>query len=318
MPELVWTCGGEIGADKYDMVFIVGVDMANNFVEELKKKSVESGLKICGIGDGGEDSFLTEDLLKSTLSGKIGENTHVHIHGHGYAQMTEKGKYQRHAIGIYQSDNPELLSGSNQITCTLLEFLKNEIFDKDTVNENKDIAVELWSCHAGAVAKHAPDGIKLILHGGKKYTSLIAMNLDGMLQAITERKLQTDIYNRVYSSLIHSPETLHYVEGGKIFKASAPKVEDEFPDKAESHIKRNITLFDNFRREELKHDFQLNTDIEISSVLSTRYYELAFIMEVLRGKDRQHLEKYISKGTNVNAVLTNGNTALYIACQKGH
>jgi len=318
---------------KYDMVFIIGPDHPD--IALLKNAAAASNLRICIIGDGGKESFLDKKLLAETLSGKIDANTSIHINGHGTATKNYKnGVYSKHEIKIYKDELQYAAASNNQRTSLLLEHLQG-IFNKDSANKRIQPVIELWSCHGGAAANNAPDGLKLTLHSGQKYSILLSMNSEAMVNAIKAKYAKNtepggrgkiDPYDSFMKYIVSSPETAIYTENGQFFKATAPK-EPLAGKELEKYLRTQLKKFLEFRRDKLGHGMkdsyidQKVVDFRISSDELARYNELALIMESCRANSKnglKYVNSYINKKVEINSTLLNGTTALYMACYNGN
>src|SRR4051812_1124037 len=100
---LVQTIGPE--KTKFDMVFIIGPKHSDKYISRVISEAQKSGLRICVIGDGGEASVFSKELLEETLKGRIDTNTNLHIWGHGSAHRFGHDDYGDHEMSIYSSKN---------------------------------------------------------------------------------------------------------------------------------------------------------------------------------------------------------------------
>ncbi|MCE3231749.1 MAG: uncharacterized protein K0R98_6 [Rickettsiaceae bacterium] len=323
---LVWTytSGEEVQQNvgpKYDMVFLIGPDTQVLEVERLLTDSQQSGLRICIIGDGGEESFLSKEFLQQQLTGKIDANTSINISGHGGAKKVGKNDYTPHKITMYPESKNE--------TYIILNDLK-EIFESDIGNKDKKMMIGIFACQAGAVAEDVPDNISAIIHGGKKYYTETSMSLDTMCHSITRRINNKNIADQCKDfmhAIVHSPETATYTENDESFTVSASR--EPLCIDLEKHLRWQLTKFLKFMRDELNQEVGSDKDIAkmvkdfpISEDTLKRYNELALLLECDRSNKSEHAEKYIyeyiEKGTDINTAFTNGYTPLNTVCEKGN
>jgi ankyrin repeat protein len=337
---------GQKNAAKYDMVFIIGYDNPAEEIARVKAEAKASGLSICIIGDGGEESFLSKRLLTKTLKDKIDDKTSIYILAHSRAERLGHDSYKALESGVY----PE---SKNRETRQLLKDLK-DIFDLDQKNKDKKMPIELMSCHGGAVKNHIPDDVNATLHGGQKFSTFIPINCDTVINDIKARAKSNicNPYKSFMDNIILSPETMFYVENGLTLKYSAPK-QPLFGQELERYLISEITRFLEFRLDTLKHSVKdvfgfdalpavlaerkeliaahiasNKKQFSITPETLTKYNENALLIECFRNSKSAPI--YIAKSApltdniaddkhiNVNAATEDGITSLFMAAHQGH
>lgn len=298
--------------DKYDMVFIIGPDQD---VTTVVKAVEDSGLYCCFIGNGSTDGFLHEDDLTENIRDKTDKDTKITIWAHGIAKRNAKGDYAHHTTAIADP------SYSDNITYDWIDAL-NVLFHRNPDNDGQMMSLDVFSCQAGAV-RDVPQDIKLTLHSGQKYTTLVSQNAQTIIEMIELQKYSDRMfsaYERFVLSIVCFPETAIYCEGGKRFKATAPKwpIDKDL----EMYLQNTIHEFSEFLKNELHKDFGFRreeVDVLIQPEYIQRYKKMAVLMECFRGRNTnaaRYIEAYLDNGVDANKEIS-GVNIFHDACKTG-
>lgn len=302
--QLIRTVGLDlVPGQAYDQVFIIGPDFEELYVNILEEEAARSGLRCCFIGNGRD--ALTKDCISTAIKDKVDDQTVVHVNGHGSARLireTQESKsWSEHYISIYSEPYYR-----DRKTSILLGHLK-DLGCND---------VELWSCFGGAAACDVPDGLRLTMHSSKDKRSLVAMNIEGMVNLLRHHSSLNDAYQRFAYSMVTSPETIVYSEkqGGeaRVFTARTP----------DNRVNSNLTIarylseqsladFYQFRSSEdgLGHDCEI-AGMSIDDQMAARYRQLQLVMDSSCGD----IERYGNIESIVDGCLIDGMTPLLMAC----
>lgn len=306
----IFRCGPK--KDKYDVVVILGKNIPS--FEDIKQRMKDcQGLSCCIIGNGTKDSFVTMSYIEFNLEGKLNENSKVIVFAHGNTTRLAKGRYSEHTLLLEHDEAGEL------ITAELIHYL-NEVFHHNGDNPDAKLSLDIFSCCAGAVQAHeVPDDVRLTLHSGAKYTSLTDMNTETINNFITGRKYKGTKFNAYESfigSFLISPETAIYCEGGKSFKATAPK--HALHNGLERYLAGTVAQFLDFMETELHLDVaELRpklADIEVPMEFLERYKSNAVLMEFCREENAnaaQYIGNYFAMGTNPDLAIY----TFWLACR---
>jgi hypothetical protein len=299
----------------YDAVLIVGPDHSEKSIKQVRDAYEESGMSYKIIGDGKRQISFAE--IKRELNSKLTSNTRIDIWGHG---SVDGGI---HNINIHDKSSEEdkklAFLVYDRSTIDLIRFLQTHCYHSIR-NKNTLMHIHVFSCYAGAVEKSITqhdNEISLILHGGKKYSTQIAMNAIGIVEGIKFHKFNknpTDAFAHIVAT---SPETANFVEVAnrkvEVFKYTAPKVSlfmSAYGSRQYIHSK--LSDFSKFC-ESLKR----NDDVFIPTINEKNYRESALVMESGREKSKKALDYvsgYIESGVGVNAQIPgSGMTALHWA-----
>lgn len=244
---------------------------------------------------------------------------HAHLWGHGHA---ENGK---HYI--------EVVNGISET-----EKVLEEVVSQFPVQERYSLfplprrVIHVWSCHAGA-AKDVSSSLphcSLILHSGKKHTTLMAENTWGIrhhqefYDEVYEKKLRPPKPEEVFIECIKSPETVIFSQNGKSFKTHAPK-EPVTGEKLKEYLEREIQRFNEFLVDLKQKPLDINTYSRVidEKVLES-YCERAMLLTLMRtsskeedkGKYIERVEHYLKAGINPDAELIDGKSALKLAIKE--
>lgn len=293
----------EVNSD-YDMVFLIGAHIAEYFVNKLKEKIATSNLNCCIIGDGKRYLNFTE--IHAALAGKIGTKTHIHIWAHGGIKPNGK-----HGIGIYDSD-------TSQESTELLQDLK----------KLKCQYIDMWACFAGKISiKETPKSMHLICHSSAKRATSIDMNLEGLMNSITNYNEIKKKYPKISSlkmfhfallqKMIGSPECLVYLfQNHRFHKYIFPTPVNVTPLQLKAYQKRKILKFNTFFKKIFHRSIIYP---KLDTIKQKRYLELLLILHAMRKENLKSFKKFIveykSMNENINTSTINGRSAFYMASE---
>jgi ankyrin repeat protein len=287
---------------------IIGPDIDKDDVAPLGNNVVGDGIR-----------GLTQEEISATLA-QSSATLNIHYLGHGNV-VTYSDTTYKHMIDIFGKTSPTI------------DVLAS---DKD-----KDGIRHVWSCRGGA-AKYAVEALgenkPLILHSGEKFTTLIPMNVEGILAIDNFCQKMQEKYHRMPNayeifefSMLTSPETVIISEfaSGKAesFKGRAPQRTADI-ESLERYLEDQLYRFRVYYRYDVLNQNQVDfiSLEEMKAMLPAdylqRYRQLAMMTESNRkdpNKPGKHI-KYVSehmKFISPAFTIRDGFTPLDLACFNG-
>jgi hypothetical protein len=253
---------------KYKSVVIIGREHRKKYISDILKLQEKYGDEMLVIGDGKRD-VTDKDLLQ--LEGKIDQNTRIEVMAHG--NVDRQGK---HFVSIDGRTNTEVLFAR----------LKG-IYDRDILNYQTNMHVELWSCHGGAAVISLPKNTTAILHAPKNHVTYMNRGGGRQARAIRHHFTNPDPRESFRYGLDH-PETSVYAQSDSFgtvmsFRASAPKTKYGLRD-PRGHVAQNIVDFNaSFDPKDTRTEYQIKKSLK-KTVNVREYAKGALRVAFTRGK----------------------------------
>jgi ankyrin repeat protein len=289
------------------MIAIIGPDTPEDaaYIGVTWKKA---GLSNEIVGDG--ERFLTPGEIRKALA-KSSDFTQIHYSGHG-----------------------NIVRYSNKTYAHRIHLLKDFDYTAKILSADKDRPGirHLWSCHGGAAkyaVKKLGENRPLIIHSGKKYSTLSAMSPEEIAahgefcQHMLQNHQRMPNAQEVFEfSMLTSPETVIFSQlvSGKVksFKGSATR-KPTGKEGLRIYLEAQIKEFRKFRQKEFGHnekDF-LNINKILTDKVLSRYLEHAMLVEASRDDSKhntEYVKAYLKAGLDPNCASSNGTTALLLSC----